>query len=70
VLALCVAAALSQDTTLTDVVTWVSSTPQEVLAAVGARRLAGVWVAPRACTVLGVLCRLDRSDAPHHDNPP
>jgi predicted transposase YbfD/YdcC len=59
ILALCVAAILSQNTTLADVLAWVHNAPQDMLAEVGARKVAGVYQAPAPDTVVDVLSRLD-----------
>ena len=59
VLTLCVAAVLSGETTVIGVGVWAAHAPQDLLAALGARRdTAGRYVAPSAPTVLRLLAAL------------
>jgi predicted transposase YbfD/YdcC len=67
VLALCAAAVLSGNTCIEDVTAWVHHAPQQVLAAVRARRNAlGIYVAPHPETVVRVLSALGAQALAHH----
>jgi predicted transposase YbfD/YdcC len=63
ILGLCTAAVLAGQIEVVDVTAWVAAAPQELLAAMGARRnVAGAWVAPHPDTIERVFQALDGQD--------
>jgi hypothetical protein len=63
ILGLCTTAVLSGQIEVVDVTEWVAAAPQELLAAMGARRnAAGTWVAPHPDTIERVFQALDGQD--------
>ena len=63
ILGLCTAAALSGQIELVDITAWVAAAPQDLLAAMGARRTgAGAYVAPHPDTIERLLEKVDAQD--------
>ena len=63
ILGLCTAAVLSGQIEVADITAWVAAAPQELLAAMGARRnAAGAWVAPHPDTIERVFEKVDGQD--------